>query len=155
MAFIQTIAFKTTRIREMKKLLTEFSEQRGDAQVPGFRGTRLLRDRDEDDVFLVVADFVSYDLAMANSARPDTDAFAKRMTELAAGPLVYGNYDLIQNDAPVGLPDGHRSSAVPIADLAQPKYLEFEATLDRTSATLWPSARKNRHGSPIRSRLSR
>ena len=100
MAFIQTIAFKTIRIQEMKKLLTEFSQQRGDAQVPGFRGTRLLRDRDNDDVFLVLADFVSYDLAMANSARPDTDAFAKRMAEMAAGPLKYGNYDLIRSDAP-------------------------------------------------------
>jgi quinol monooxygenase YgiN len=100
MAFVQTVSFKTSRIDEMQKLLTEFSEQRGEAQVPGFRGTKLLKDRDNEGSFLVLADFVSYELAMKNSARPDTDAFAKRMAEMSDATPTYGNYDLIQEDAP-------------------------------------------------------
>jgi quinol monooxygenase YgiN len=100
MAFVQTISFKTSRIDEMQKLLDEFSQQQGEAQVPGFRGTKLLKDRDNEDAFLVLADFVSYALAMENSGRPETDAFAKRMAEMSDGPPTFGNYDLIQVDAP-------------------------------------------------------
>ena len=100
MAFVQTVTFKTSRIDEMKRLLDEFNEQQGDAQVRGFRGTKLLRDRDNEDAFLVLADFVSYDLAMENSARPETDAFAKRMAEMSDGPPTFGNYDLIHEDTP-------------------------------------------------------
>jgi hypothetical protein len=100
MAFVQTVSFTTSRIAEMKELLEEFSQQQGEAQVPGFRGTKLLRDRDNEGAFLVLADFVSYAWAMENSARPETDAFAKRMAEMSDEPPTFGNYDLIQEDAP-------------------------------------------------------
>ena len=38
--------------------------------------------------------------AMENSARPETDAFAKRMTEMSDAPPTFGNYDLIHEDTP-------------------------------------------------------
>ena len=44
---------------------------------------------------MVVAEFDSYELAMENSARPETDAFARKMAELVDGPIAYGNYDVI------------------------------------------------------------
>lgn len=100
MAFIQTVAFTTSRIDEMKELLDEFNGQQGDAQVRGFRGIRLLKDRDNDNAYLVLADFVSYDLAMENSARPETDAFAKRMAALSDGAPTFGNYDIIHEGTP-------------------------------------------------------
>jgi hypothetical protein len=100
MAFIQTVSFRTSRIEEMKELLDEFNGQQGDAQVRGFRGIKLLKDRDNEGAFLALADFVSYDLAMENSARPETDAFARRMTALSDGPPTYGNYDIIHEDTP-------------------------------------------------------
>ena len=34
---------------------------------------------------MVIAEFESYELAMENSARPETDAFAKQMAELSDG----------------------------------------------------------------------
>jgi hypothetical protein len=49
---------------------------------------------------MVIAEFENYDLAMQNSARPETDAFAKRMAELCDGPPSFGNYDLIREDRP-------------------------------------------------------
>jgi hypothetical protein len=33
---------------------------------------------------------------MENSARPETDAFAKKMSELVDGPVTYGNYDVVE-----------------------------------------------------------
>ncbi|HVD69743.1 MAG TPA: hypothetical protein VNG34_02680 [Actinomycetota bacterium] len=100
MAFIQTVSFTTSRIEEMKELLDGFNGQQGDAQVRGFRGLKLLKDRDNEDAFLVLADFVSYGLAMENSARPETDAFAKRMAEMTDEPPTFGNYDIINEYTP-------------------------------------------------------
>jgi len=100
MAFIQTVSFTTSRIEEMKELLDGFNGQQGDAQVRGFRGLKLLKDRDNEDAFLVLADFVSYELAMENSARPETDAFAKRMAEMSDEPPTFGNYDIINEYTP-------------------------------------------------------
>ncbi|MEX0650678.1 MAG: antibiotic biosynthesis monooxygenase [Actinomycetota bacterium] len=99
MAFVQTIWFKTSRIDEMQKLMDEWSEQ-GAAQAPGFRGSKVLRDRDNENTFLVVAEFDSYELAMENSARPETDAFAKRMAEMSDGHPAFANFDLIHEDTP-------------------------------------------------------
>jgi hypothetical protein len=62
---------------------------------PGFVGLKVLKDRDRENSFLVIAEFESYDLAMQNSARPEVDAFNKEMMALADGPPTFGNYDVI------------------------------------------------------------
>ena len=49
---------------------------------------------------MVIAEFETYELAMQNSNRPETDAMAKRMAELCDGPPVFGNYDLIHEETP-------------------------------------------------------
>jgi hypothetical protein len=49
---------------------------------------------------MVIAEFESYELAMENSARPETDAFAKKMAEMTDGPPTFGNYDLLHEDKP-------------------------------------------------------
>jgi quinol monooxygenase YgiN len=99
MVFIQTISFSTSRYDEMQKMMDEFDEQQG-AQSPGFRGLKILRDRDSENAFLIVAEFDSYEMAMENSARPETDAFAKRMAEMSDGPPAFGNYDLVHEETP-------------------------------------------------------
>jgi quinol monooxygenase YgiN len=96
MAFIQTISFSTDQIDAIRELADEFARTGGDA--PGFRGSRILRDRDRDGAYLVIAEFDSYEQAMENSARPETDAFARRMRELVDGAPVYGNYDVIAEE---------------------------------------------------------
>jgi hypothetical protein len=92
--FIQTISFTTSRIDEIKALEGRFQAEEG-GQAPGYRGTRLLQDRDRENGYMVIAEFDSYELAMENSARPETDAFARQMAELVDGPVVFGNYDVI------------------------------------------------------------
>jgi quinol monooxygenase YgiN len=98
MAFIQTISFSSSRFDEMQKLMDEWDAAQSEPS-PGFIGTRLLRDRDRENAFLVIAEFESYETAMENSNRPETTAFAKRMGELTDGPPTYGNYDVLSSEA--------------------------------------------------------
>jgi len=94
MTFIQTISFSTSRIDEMQKLMERWDQEQSEP-APGFRGLKLLKDRDNENAYLVIAEFENYELAMENSNRPETDAYAKEMGELTDGPMTYGNYDVI------------------------------------------------------------
>ena len=95
MTFIQTISFSSSRFDEMQKLMDEWEGAQSPASTPGFVSTRVLRDRDRDNGFLVIAEFDSYEAAMENSNKSETGAFAKRMGELTDGPVAYGNYDVM------------------------------------------------------------
>ena len=97
MKFVQTIRFSTTRIEELRSLQEEW-RRRGDAR--GLLGVKLLADRDRDNAYMIVAEFESYEQAMRNSSRPETDALAKRMQELVDGQLGYDNYDVISELEP-------------------------------------------------------
>ena len=60
----------------------------------------MLKDRDRENCYLVVAEFENYELAMQNSARPEVDGFSKEMMALADEPPTFGNYDVIDENAP-------------------------------------------------------
>jgi quinol monooxygenase YgiN len=95
MKFVQTIAWNTGREDEMRAVVDRFQAENPDPG-PGFLGVKMLKDRDKENSFLVVAEFESYDLAMQNSARPEVDAFNTELMALADGPPVFGNYDVIE-----------------------------------------------------------
>jgi hypothetical protein len=98
MGFIQTISFTTNRIEELQQMSDQYDQDNPNAQ--GFRGVKILKDRDRENAYLIIAEFESYELAMENSNRPETDAFAKRMGELIDGVPAYGNYDVIGERRP-------------------------------------------------------
>jgi len=102
MKFVQTISFQTSRMDEMKKLMDDFSDANMTDQGSdrGFVRSQVLKDRDRENGYAVVAEFASYEQAMENSGRPETDAFAKKMAELCDGPPTFGNYDLIDEETP-------------------------------------------------------
>jgi Antibiotic biosynthesis monooxygenase len=81
--FVQTITWKTGRAEEMRAVAERFQAANPDPR-PGFLGLKMLKDRDRENSYLVVAEFENYELAMQNSARPEVDAFSKEMME--AGP---------------------------------------------------------------------
>jgi len=91
--FIQTIGYTTSKPDEIRALSEAFDRDNPDA--PGFRSAKVLKDRDRENAFMIVAEFDSYELAMENSARPETDAFAKRLGELIDGPPEYRNFDVL------------------------------------------------------------
>jgi quinol monooxygenase YgiN len=94
MSFIQTISYTTTKADEIQTLSEQFDRENPDA--PGFIGIKVLKDREKENTYLVIAEFENYEVAMENSARPETDAFAKKMAELVDGRPTFGNYDVIQ-----------------------------------------------------------
>src|SRR5437867_7088401 len=97
MKFIQTISFTSGKMDKMKAMMDEYgSASKGDA--PGFVRSAVLQDRERPNAYLVIAEFESYEQAMENSARPETDAMAKKMGELVDGKVTYGNYDVIAEE---------------------------------------------------------
>ena len=91
--FVQIIEFKTSRIDEVKALADEMQPQRADGPV--MRGI-VTEDRDNPGTYRTIVEFPSYDEAMENSARPETDEFAGRMAELCDGPPTFYNLDIVQ-----------------------------------------------------------
>jgi hypothetical protein len=96
MGFVQTVSFTSSRVDEIAAMAREYEAGQG-GQAPGYRSSRILKDRDRENAYMVVAEFDSYELAMENSARPETDAFAKKMAELVDGAVTYGNYDEVSD----------------------------------------------------------
>ena len=93
--FIQIIEYTTSRPEEMKALSERFRDRRRDREDEStfVRGT-LTADRDRPGVYLSIVEFPSYEVAMANSARPDTTEFAQAMAELCDGPPRFYNLDV-------------------------------------------------------------
>ncbi len=91
--FVQIIEFRTSRLDEMKALSEEFRDRRADATF--VRGL-VTADRDREGVYRMIVEFPSYEEAMANSHRPETDEFAGRMAELCDGPPSFYNLDVIE-----------------------------------------------------------
>ena len=85
MSFIQIIEYETDRPDEMWALGEARTAEMGDPP-PGFRLT-ITQDRDRPNRFMTIVEFPSYEVAMENSERPDTDAFARQMAALCTdGP---------------------------------------------------------------------
>jgi hypothetical protein len=85
MGFIQIIEYETDRPDEMWALGDARIAEMGDPP-PGFRLT-ITQDRDNPSRYVTVVEFPSYELAMENSALPETDTFARKMAALCtAGP---------------------------------------------------------------------
>lgn len=92
MTFIQIIEYETDRPDEMRALgearMAEMPES-----PPGFR-LAVTRDRDRPNRYFTIVEFPSYEEAMETSARPDTDAFAKKMAALCTSGPRYYNLDV-------------------------------------------------------------
>ncbi len=97
MTFIQTISFSSDRMEEMQELMDRFRQEQTQPS-PGLVRVSVAKDRDDEGRYMVIAEFDSYEVAMENSARPETDAFAKEMATLTSGPPTFGNYDVIRVD---------------------------------------------------------
>lgn len=88
--FIQIIQGRCTRQDEMHALADEWREQLGPTADGWLGGTYGFTD---DGMFLGVVRFESREKAMANSARPEQDAWAKRMAALFDGPVEFHDSD--------------------------------------------------------------
>ena len=67
------------------------------AQTAGRRTARrgtFTKDRDRPDTYVQIVEFPSFEDAMANSALPETAAFAERLAKLCDGPMTFRNLDV-------------------------------------------------------------
>jgi hypothetical protein len=96
MAFVQIIEMTTTRAPEVEKLADEWM-----AATTGRRSASrslLTRDRERPDAYVQVVEFPSYEEAMANSALPETAAFAQKLSALCSEGPTFRNLDLVRVD---------------------------------------------------------
>jgi hypothetical protein len=92
MSFIQIIEYETDRPDEMFALGQARMAEMGDPP-PGFRLT-ITQDRDNANRYVTIVEFPSYEVAMENSARPETDDFAKQMAALCTSGPNFSNLDV-------------------------------------------------------------
>ena len=92
MSFVQIIEYETDRPDEMWALGESRTAEMGDPPA-GFR-MMVTQDRDHPNRFVTIVEFPSYEVAMENSARPETDAFAKEMAALCTSGPHYRNLDV-------------------------------------------------------------
>lgn len=94
MAFIQSIEISTTRVDEIEALLDDWRTQTKGRRTAQ-RGT-FTSDRNRPNTYLQIVEFPSYEDAMANSALPETAAFAEQLAKLCDGPIVFRDLDVMR-----------------------------------------------------------
>jgi quinol monooxygenase YgiN len=92
MTFVQIIEYETDRPEEVRALGEARTGEMGDPP-PGFRLV-VTRDRDQPNRYVTIVEFPSYEVAMENSRRPETDAFAREMRALCTSEPRYRNLDV-------------------------------------------------------------
>ena len=91
MGFIQIIEYETDRPDEIRAL---GDANMAEGEMPqGFR-MAVTRDRDRPNRYVTIVEFPSYEAAMENSGRPETDKFAKAMAALCTSGPKYYNLDV-------------------------------------------------------------
>ena len=93
MKFVQIIEFKTKDIDGFNKALDDWIERTAGVRT----NTRALqtRDRDAADTYLQIVEFPSYEEAMENSNRPETNEFSQKMMALCDGDAIFRNLDVV------------------------------------------------------------
>jgi hypothetical protein len=85
--FVQIIEYETDRPDEMRALGA--ARMAGNDQASVVRVT-VARDRDRPNRYFTIVEFPSYEAAMENSSRPETDTFARQLAQLCtSGPRFY------------------------------------------------------------------
>jgi hypothetical protein len=98
MAFVQIIEYRTAKPDDVAALTDEFRKGReaaGDGASPTLAMT--CADRDDPGRYFAIVQFGSYEEAMENSNRADTNDYAAKMMELCDGPPKYYNLDVVQS----------------------------------------------------------
>ncbi len=92
MRFTQHIVFYAASDQEVLDLA---SSGMGESDGPGPIGARVLRLRDKPGRYVIQVDFASWEEAVANNDRQETQQWAARLREIAKSEIKYENLDVI------------------------------------------------------------
>jgi heme-degrading monooxygenase HmoA len=92
MSFIQLIDYETDRADEIDAAMRESMAQGADA--PGFTRLEHTQDHDNPRHYVTVVEFDTYEAAMANSNKPETDAMASQLAAMCTRGPSYQNLDV-------------------------------------------------------------
>ena len=96
MRFGQVVELRTSRIGELDAYFDAWMARTEGQRVP--HHVQVQRDRDTDGRYQLVVEFDSYEVGMANSARPQTAEFAAFLASICAGPLTFRNLDVLREE---------------------------------------------------------
>ena len=95
MAFVQIIEFRTSKFDEMQQLGNEWEASAGSNSKA--RRRVLCRDHDDDERYLNIVFFDSYEEAMENSNMDVTQEFSQKLMALADGAPTFYNLDVVED----------------------------------------------------------
>ena len=96
MKFAQIIEFKTSQIDTFNANLDFWMTKTEGSRVP--HRAVLRRDREAEDVYLLMVEFASHEAGMENSNRPETGEFAEFLTAICEGPPTFRNLDVLREE---------------------------------------------------------
>jgi hypothetical protein len=96
MKFAQIIEFRTSRLDQFNTNLDAWMARTEGSRIP--HRAVLKRDRDRDDLYLLMVEFSSYEQGMANSSRPATAEFAEFLAGICDGPPTFRNLDVLREE---------------------------------------------------------
>ncbi|RJQ82927.1 hypothetical protein D5S17_01620 [Pseudonocardiaceae bacterium YIM PH 21723] len=97
MAFVQIIDYRTTRADEVQDLLSRWIELTGGKRTA--TRTTVGRDRQDPTHFMEILEFPSYEVAMANSALPETTRVHEEFVALLEEPPRFIDLDVIRSES--------------------------------------------------------
>jgi hypothetical protein len=92
MSFIQLIDYETDRSTEIDNAMR--SAMGDDEMSPGFLRLEHARDHDNPRHFTTIVEFASYEAAMSNSGKPETDEMARQLASMCTSGPTYRNLDV-------------------------------------------------------------
>jgi hypothetical protein len=93
--FVQIIEYRTSKFEEMQRVGNEWEAAAGSDSKA--RRRVLCRDRDDDNRYLNIVFFDSYEEALENSNMPVTQEFSQKMMALADGAPTFYNLDVVED----------------------------------------------------------
>lgn len=93
MSYIQIIEMHTSKFDEVQALEEAWEKATGNRRT--LRRQVVTRDRNDPDLYMIIAFFDSYESAMENSNLPETGDIAGKMMALTDRPPVFHDLDVI------------------------------------------------------------
>jgi hypothetical protein len=117
--FVQTITFRSDQLDRILELGAQWDRQQAAGDIMGYVGMRVLADRDDPGRYILVAEFgmvdpdvSAFEEAQRNNARPETQASAQFLMDIATGEIEWHHYDEVYRTDPftpgLGQPGSNR-----------------------------------------------